>query len=506
MRGRLLALLLALVTGSAPAAAAVVVGSKTFTESVILGEIVRLRLAAAGVAASHRRALGGTRILFAALERGEIDVYAEYTGTLRHEILAGMSAERIGNPAGYLADIGIVVGPRLGFDNSYALAIRPGLAARRRIDSISDLARAPDLRLGFSNEFMDRADGWPGLRLAFGRPLRADGLDHDLAYRGIAAGHLDVIDVYRTDAEIPYYGLRLLGDDRRFFPDYAAVLLYRADLARRSPAAVAALEGLEGRIDVARMQAMNRAVKLDGFSESRVAGAFLAREMGIAVAQPQEDGLARRLRQRVLEHLVLVALSLGAAILLAVPLGVAAVARPRLGAFLLSLAGLVQTIPALALFVFLIPLLGIGTAPTLVALFLYSLLPILRATHAGIAGIPAPQREAAAAIGLGRRARLLRVELPLALPVMLSGIKTAAVITVGLATLGALIGAGGLGQPILTGIRLADTGLILEGAIPAALMALLITWLFDRLERWLTPRGLRLERARTPPSASGGRP
>ncbi len=492
MKGPGLLLALLLLTVPARAAPPVVVASKSFTESVLLGEIARLRLAAAGTQAVHRRALGGTRILYAALRRGEIDLYPEYTGTLRHEIFAGEAVPDREALAARLARDGIALGPALGFDNAYALAVRPALARRRGLARISDLVRAPDLRFGFSNEFLDRGDGWRALKAAYGLPQQANGLAHDLAYRGIAERRLDVIDVYRTDAEIAYYHLRLLDDDRGFFPDYAALYLYRADLAGRRPDAVAALGTLAGRIDATRMRAMNRAVKIDGLPESRVAAGFLREETGVAVEDTPSSGLFDRMKRRISEHLLLVAISLGAAILVALPLGVAAAKRPRLGAVILALAGLLQTIPALALFVFLIPALGIGTAPTLAALFLYSLLPVVRASHAGLSGIAAELREAAEVIGLSARRRLWKVELPLALPAILSGIKTAAVINVGLATLGALIGAGGLGQPILTGIRLDDIGLILEGAIPAALLALAVTWLFDGLERRITPRGLRL--------------
>jgi osmoprotectant transport system permease protein len=184
--------------------------------------------------------------------------------------------------------------------------------------------------------------------------------------------------------------------------------------------------------------------------------------------------------------------SLTLAIAAAVPLGVLAFRRPRLGQAILAVVGVIQTIPSLALLVFMIPLLGIGAVPATVALSLYSLLPIVRNTHAGLASIPGAVRESAEALGLSPAAILRLVELPMAGGSILAGMKSAAVINVGTATLGALIGAGGLGQPILTGIRLDDVGLVLEGAVPAALLALLVQGLFDLAERALVPRGLRL--------------
>jgi osmoprotectant transport system permease protein len=204
--------------------------------------------------------------------------------------------------------------------------------------------------------------------------------------------------------------------------------------------------------------------------------------------------MASRLVKHGLEHLFLVAVSLGMAILVSLPLGILAARRERGGQVILSLLGIIQTIPSLALLVFMIPLLGIGGAPAIAALFLYSLLPIVRNTHAGLRDIPLDLRESAIALGLPPAARLKLVELPLAAPSILAGIKTSAVINVGTATLGALIGAGGFGQPILTGIRLDDVGLILEGAVPAALLALLVQGLFEILERFLVSKGLRRQR------------
>ena len=479
-------LVLMLLAPPLHAVEAVAVGSKNFTESVLLGEIATISAREAGHPVQHRRALGGTRILWRALLDGEIDVYPEYTGTLSQEILQ-MPAASLADLRTALAGHGLAMTAALGFDNSYALGMREDRAAALSVRRISDLIAHPGLRLGFSSEFMDRADGWPGLRRTYRLPqTQVNGLEHDLAYRGLDAGALDVIDLYRTDAEIAYYGLRVLDDDLGYFPAYEAVYLYRADLAQRAPEWLAALQELGGRIDAAQMRRLNARVKLDGEREAAVAADWLG------VAAPAARSLGQRLAQRTGEHLALVGISLGLALALALPLGILAARRPRLGQVVLSLTGLLQTLPSLAVFVFMIPLFGIGAAPAIAALFLYSLLPIVRNTHAGLTAIPVELRETAAAIGLPPATRLWRVELPLALRPILAGIKTAAVINVGTATLGALIGAGGYGQPILTGIRLDDLGLIFEGAIPAAILALLVQGLFEAVEYGLTPRGLRL--------------
>jgi osmoprotectant transport system permease protein len=240
------------------------------------------------------------------------------------------------------------------------------------------------------------------------------------------------------------------------------------------------------------MAAMNARAKLDRVPEERVAADFLAQTFGIEVPVTS-DTFTRRLFRRLGEHVTLVAISLIAAIVVAIPLGVLAASWPRLGPFILTSTGLIQTIPSLALLVFMIPWLGIGARPALVALFLYSLLPIVRNTATGLHDIPVSLRESAEALGLTASARLLRIELPMASRSILAGVKTAAVINVGTATIGALIGAGGFGQPILTGIRRDDLSMILfEGAIPAALLALAVQGAFDLAERWLVPRGLRV--------------
>ncbi len=485
----LVALLAILSSSSLGGTRPVRIGSKAFTESVILGEIATQTVQGAGLPAEHRRELGGTQVLWRALRSGDIDAYVEYTGTIAEEIMAGRGLHGEDALRGALAAEHVRLSRPLGFNDTYALGMREDVADSLGIRTISDLRMHASVRYGFSHEFLDRADGWPALRTRYAlSAARVRGLDHDLAYRGLADGAIDVTDLYSTDAEIAYYHLRVLEDDRAHFPEYQAVLLTRDDLP---PRAAEALTTLEGRIDAPAMIAMNAEVKLRHASESDVARAFLART-GARAGGIADETPARRLARRTREHLVLVAISLAAAILVAIPLGIAAARHARLGHAILAGTGVLQTIPSLALLVFLIPLVGIGSVPAVIALFLYSLLPIVRNTHAGLTGIPRELREAAAAIGLPPRGRLLRVELPMASPAILAGIKTAAVINVGTATLGALIGAGGYGQSILTGIRLDRLSLILEGAIPAAVLALLVQFGFDQLERAVVPRGLRL--------------
>jgi osmoprotectant transport system permease protein len=469
------------------------VGSKTFTESVILGDMAERLIREAGLHAIHRRELGGTQILFHALEADQLDVYPEYTGTIAAEIFAGKGIRDEDSLRAALAARGIGMSRPLGFDDTYAIGMKLEVADRLGLKTISDLRGHPKLKFGFSNEFMERADGWPGLRDRYGLPQKdVRGLDHDLAYRALTSGEIQATDLYSTDAEIKSQALRVLRDDLNFFPPYKCVWLYRSDFPTRFPAAHTALARLEGQISADEMADMNARAKLDKVPEDRVAADFLAIELGMdsKVAAP---GYLLRLVRRLGEHLTLVSISLAAAIVVAIPLGIIAARRPRLGSFILATTGVIQTIPSLALLVFMIPWLGIGAKPALVALFLYSLLPIVRNTVTGLRDIPPSLRESAEALGLPLGTKLRRIELPLASRSILAGIKTAAVINVGTATIGALIGAGGFGQPILTGIRRDDLKMILfEGAIPAAVLALAVQGAFDLVERFLVPRGLRV--------------
>jgi osmoprotectant transport system permease protein len=314
-------------------------------------------------------------------------------------------------------------------------------------------------------------------------------VDHDLAYRGLANEQLDVIDLYSTDAEIERYDLRVLRDPKGHFPAYEAVFLYRRDLGPRAPGAIAALKRLDGRISADTMQALNARAKIDQQDESRVAAGFINRTFNLDTTADTHTRWDR-LRRYTADHLVLVGLSLGIAILLGIPLGIVAAKRRLLGPAILTVIGVIYTIPALALLAMMVPPLGLGRVPAVTALVLYSLLPIVWTTYTGLKDLSSPLLESAEALGLPPGAKLWRIELPMAARSILAGIKIAAVINIGAATLGALIGAGGYGQPILTGIRRADLSLILEGTIPAGVLTLLALALLEGLERTLLPRSL----------------
>ncbi len=501
---RLLIGLLALAQCAvAGAADALNVGSKRFTESYILGEIIRQTAQAAGeTSAVHRRGLGNTAIVLNALTTGSIDVYPEYTGTIAKEILKLDSVPSLAELNAKLAPLGLGVAVPLGFNNTYALALRGDDARAKGIAKLSDLKSHPELRLGLSQEFLGRADGWPGLKRAYELPFATPrGLDHGLAYEAIAQRQVDVTDIYSTDAKIDKYGLTVLPDDRNYFPRYDAVLLYRADLPARLPATFAALRKLEGRIDDAAMRRMNADAELGGKDFPTIASSFLAQPGAVAVRGAAKGGdfwsklFGPDFARLTVEHLLLVFVSLAASIVVGIPLGIVAARYPAAQSAILGTTGIVQTIPALALLAVLIPLTGrIGIVPAFIALALYALLPIVRNTHTGLTQIPRGMKEAALSLGMESGTILGWIELPLAAPTILAGIKTSAVINVGTATIAAFIGAGGYGERIVTGLALNDHAMLLAGAIPAAALALLIEGAFRFADRWVVPQA-RLEPA-----------
>ena len=493
--GLVVGVLLLSASGTGAAADGVIrVGSKSFTESYILAEVAAQIIEQVGEARAERRVgLGGTGVTQRAIESGAIDLYPEYTGTLAQVILKDRSLRTVEAIRARLVPRGLTIGDSLGFANTYALAVREDRGARLGLRTISDLALHPELRAAFSSGFLEREDGWPGLRAHYGLALHRVGvMEHALTYRAIASGDVELMDVFSTDGQLERLRLRLLEDDRRFFPDYSAVLLARRELAERFPRTWARLrEALEGRIDGRRMAQLNALVDLDGKPIAEAAAVFLRG----GAAAPSGTGSSRAMLTEIgvltLAHLVLVLISVGAAIVLGIPMGIVAARYRRAGQLELSVIAMLQTVPALALLMFMIPLFGIGQGPALVALSLYALLPIARNTYAGLMTIDRTLLEIAWVLRLGELRRLLRIDLPLSAIAIMAGIKTAAVTTVGTATLAAFIGGGGYGTLIVRGLALDDTATILAGAAPAALMALAFHGLFELMDLVVIPRGLR---------------
>jgi len=480
----------AFAAGAMDAPAQLRIGSKRFTESYILAQVL------AQTAAPHltqppevKQGLGNTAIVYEALRSGSIDLYPEYAGTVSLEILKSAKPLSLDDMNKALAPLGLGAAVRLGFNDGYALAMREADARRLGIRALSDLAKHPELKLGLSNEFIGRGDGWPGLAKRYGFRQQPTGLDHGLAYDAIAAKQIDVMDIYTTDAKIEQQGLFVLEDDKRYFPRYDALVLYRLEVPKKFPQAWAALKKLEGRIDERAMIAMNAKAELQGQRFDAIAREFLAG--GTAGPAKERASLIERVfapdfGRLTVQHLSLVLASVAAACAIGIPLGVLAFPHRRSRAALLATAGLMQTIPSIALLAMLIGLLGvIGVVPALIALTLYSLLPIMRNCVTGLVEVPQGLRDAATAVGMTGPQSMRHVQLPLAAPTILAGVRIATSIAIGTATIAAFVGAGGYGERIVTGLALSDSQLLLAGAIPAAALALISELLFEAAERKL---------------------
>ncbi|MYJ94240.1 MAG: ABC transporter permease subunit [Proteobacteria bacterium] len=465
----------------------IVIGSKMFTESYLLAEMMAQVLEERGFEVRRLSGLGGTLVAFQALQSGEIDAYPEYTGTLAQAILEAEGELDEAELDARLAPLGAELLPRLGFNNTYAIAVTGETASRFGLQRISDLVSLPQLRFGFSHEFRDRADGWPGLQQRYGLPQTQSGIGHGLAYLALLEGDIDVTDAYSTDGDLLRYDLRVLEDDLGFFPTYHAAPLVRNDL---DAGVKAALSALTGRLDDETMRALNAEVVVEERTFAQVARSYLLAQGLVTATEARTPTLWDTLARNTLTHLKLTAIAVLAACVVGVGLALLVYRSPALSAGVLYIAGLLQTIPSIALLALMIPLAGVGQAPAIIALFLYSLLPIARNTITALITIDPLLQRVTRALGLTELEQLRHVYVPLALPHMLAGVRIAAVVSIGTATLAAFIGAGGLGEPIVTGLALNDTGLILQGAIPAALLALGAELFFEVLERRLVPRHL----------------
>jgi len=312
------------------------------------------------------------------------------------------------------------------------------------------------------------------------------------------APHVDLIAGNSTAGQIEALDLLMLEDDRGYFPPYDAVPLVNGEALRRWPQLGLALTRLAGTLSESTMRGWNKRVEVDGESIEAVAAEFLATLGMTGAASPPAPAPARdaglwaylvahrgQLLDRVAEHLVLVAVAMGVGILVAIPLALLVHRRERTAEAVIRGVGILQTIPSIALLAFMIPPLGVGAVPAVVALFLYSLFPMVRATVTGVREASPAAVQSATALGMTAGQVLRRVRIPLAVPMILAGVRTSAVISVGTATLAAFIGAGGLGQPIVAGLQLNDATVVLSGAIPAAVLAVAVDLILARVQRAL---------------------
>lgn len=489
------------------------IGHKNFAESELLAEMFARVIADRTGLRVERVRLADTLPCFEALKSGQIAAYPEYTGTGLVEML-GEAPVRSRREALYRVRTEFQarwdlwwLGP-LGFNNAYEMAVPRDVAERHHLRTLSDLAKvAPQLRAAFGFDFATREDCLPGLRKAYGMEFKeVRQMQQNLKYQAAGRRAVDCIDVYTTDGLLLVHDLVVLEDDRKFFPPYEAAPLVRGDLLRRRPEVGAALGLLAGAIDETRMRKLNRRVDQDKEPVERVAQEALE-ELGILVARgaPGPSGRSAsfvsylvdhraKLAAQTVEHLALSGAGLLLGVLVAMPLAFLLERRRALAEPVIRAVSLTQTIPSLALLAFMIPLFGIGPAPAILALWIYSIFPVLRNGYTGIRDADPRAVEAAIALGMTGSQVLWSVRLPLAAPVIMAGVRTAAVLTVGTATLAAFVGAGGLGEPIVSGLQKADPHVILSGALPAAALALVVDAVLAAAERLVRPRGLERRR------------
>ncbi len=481
----------------------IIVASKPFTESYLLSEMLAQIIEAEGEASVVRKfGLGGPTLVVDAMKSGTVDLDVNYTGGLAHLLLPKKADPSRAELLAALGQHGILLSESLGFNNTYAIAVRSETARSLALSAISDLRSHRALRGAFTPDFLNYEDGFYKLQQVYGVTLQSiKPMQHSLAYQALQSGEIDLTDAYTTDGSLAQFDLTLLRDDRSFFPTYYGVIMIRAEVAERFPKTWRALRKLEGRLSDSQMTKLNAQVDVGRRDLATVAHEFLVSEQLLGAhsqASVQSHVLDVGLWVSTYEHLFLVLSALLLSCLLGIPLGILAVQFRRTGQVLIAGTSLLQTIPSLALLCFLIPILGIGALPTIFTLFLYGLLPIAQSTTSGLLALDHRLLETAKILGLSRMQRLRLIELPLASRYILAGIKTTAVINVATATIAALIGAGGYGRYITSGLAMNDMRVILKGAIPTALLAVFFHALFEQLGRWLIPRGLQLAQTREP--------
>ena len=462
----------------------ITIGSKRFTENYILGELLAQILEENGITVNRKFGLGGTMVAYDAIMTKQIDLYVDYTGTVTEAILKADQNDIRSINRG-LNKMGLSILDPIGIDNTYCFIMRSDDAKKLNIKTIGDLGKHLELFGGLTAEFQGRKDGWIPVRKLYGLNHKTTSIEVPLSYEALKNKKLDFADAFSTDPLIKIYNFVILEDDKKFFPKYEAVPLIRNDLPENIKKL---LNSLKGRIDNNTIMDIHSKV-LEGATIASASNEYL---YSIGLVSEKKQAQYRNkiiwpdLLQRTKDHIYLTFLAVIFATLIAVPLGTIIVSYKKASQFVLSFTGIMQTIPSIALLTFMIPFFGIGFKPALVGLFIYSLLPILRNTYVAMTTIDPRLIIAARGIGLYPHEILLSVKLPLAFPTILTGIRTATTLNIGTATLAAFIGAGGLGESIVTGLALNDTNLVLQGAIPAAVLAILVDFIFSLIDKTFT--------------------
>ena len=491
------------------APATIQLAGKAFTESNVLMELMAQMIEAhTELTVERTPSINGSQLTAAALLADEIDIYAEYTGTAWYNQMARTDPcsplHCFSEMAQYAEQHwGARVMSPFGFNNTYAIAVRRPLAEERNLRTISDLKRLGDgLRIALSHEFLARPDGWPGLAETYGlEHVGTVGVEHAIVYDALLSGTLDVVEVYSTDGKLDNPEIVLLKDDLNYFPPYHAVPVVRTEIYNDYPEVVRALELLAWSLSDLEMSRLNRLTEESGGDFSGVASTFLrARGLigetdGDLSTGPSSLSFkidASLIARQAWRHLLLTLMAVLLACAFALPVAMLLVFHPRHAGWVIGTTSTFQTIPGLALLAILVatPAMGLGMVTAITAIWVYALLPILRNAYVGLTEVDLQLLDVATALGMTPGQVLRFIRIPLAVPTIMAGVRTATVISVGVTTLAAFVGAGGLGELILTGLQLTNRTLILSGALPAALMALIIDRILAGAQTWLAPGGL----------------
>lgn len=498
-----------------PLKGTIIVGSKEFTEELILGNIMKLLLEQNGFAVNDRIGLSGTMTNHMALVNGDIDVYMEYTGTAYTVILK--QTKPIYDPHQVYEFVKKEYEKRwnltwlrpANFDNSNALVMKKDESDRLGIKTISELAlyvRQHPEKLSFATnaEFLSRPDGLTLLEKHYGFAFPQDKIvkmDIGLTYVALNDGKVDVAMGFSTDAAIKKFGLATLDDDKRFFPIYNPAPVVRQEVLDRYPQVKEILDQIGPRLTTDQMILMNYEVEVEGHNPQDVAREWLQKE-GLVVQNNNTSSVIFSsstiqnigyLVQKISQHLEVSAISVAVAILIGLGLGtvLASVQSKIIPTIVLTLVTIIFTIPSIAMFGFMMPIFGLGLVPSIIALVLYAQIPILRNTYTGLSNVSSSIINAAEGLGLDKQEILFKIKFPMAAPVIMAGIRSSVVLTIGIATIASLIGAGGLGDMIFHGIEQGNTELILTGTIPVAVLAVTTDLGLKFTEVRFTSRGIK---------------
>lgn len=479
----------------------VTIGGKVFTEQSILVDLLAQLLEDHQIAVIKKKNLGGTLVAFEALKKNDLDIYVEYSGTSYHSIFKQKDILSQEETFNFLkkefSKNNIYSFPSLGFSNSYALVSK----INNPYNQISDLKiDSKKYSIAFEHELLTRPDGFPEFSKTYDLEFKkVSSMNVGLMYQAVHQGQVDFGIGYTTDGRNKAFEMKIIKDDLRFFPQYFASILVHEKALKAYPELKKILSGLNNKISAEEMTEMNYLVDVKKMSPLKVTRNFLQKKKLIKSSENNLDIMSENyliknsalLFSKLKEHLYICIYALLFTFFFGFIFGIAAYWNQRIKQFVFILVNIFQTVPSLALFGFLIPFLGIGFKPSLIALVMYALLPLVHNVYTGLSEVDKDIIQSFKAIGMNRWQILTKIQIPMALPTLSAGLRTSTVIIIGTATIAAFIGAGGLGELIFQGISSMDHRLILLGAIPAALLALIADFLIYSLCRFLTSQGIK---------------